>query len=809
MSTLLTNLQAFYNFNGNASDVSANNRGALTGTYTAGAAKFGTASASLASNQTLLNTANLWNITSATSFTIAFWHRAATGGGGTNTDIIGSSIEMGNFNLQHGAGTYFGFVGNARIIVGGSADWTHYTYVINVTGTTGSVDFYVNGVVARSLPITNWNFRDIDFSSRVTNGYTIYGGNTSNPLTRLIDSLGFWNRSLTQAEIRALQYTEFPFNPITGTISVNSPTFGYNGSQKTATVTTNPSDLSFTLQYNGSLVPPANAGSYTLLATITDPYFVPSQAAGTLTINKATPTVTVNSPTFTYDGTSKTVTVTTNPLGFPSTITYNGSTIAPTNAGIYSVEVVLSTDNPNYNIPPPVYSTLTINKATASIVITDTTQTYDGNPKSVNVITTPSNLGYSVTYNGSSTVPINAGQYSVVVTINDINYQGTANSILNINKAPAEVTIINDVVTYDGTQKSVSVFTTPSGLSNSVTYNGSITPPINANQYEVVATVNDPNYSGSSIGSLQINPSNVDIIISNTSQYYSGMPISVTVETIPNGVSCITKYNGSVTLPIEVGDYEVYSVPESSNYIGSASAILNIYTESAFIFISNTFQTYTGNPIHVTTETFPPELNVEVTYNGSTVAPTDVGFYIVEATIKNSPPYGGFSTDFLYIDPAEVTFSYSDLNQSFNGCPLFATVTTSPFSNATTDTIYTKVEDNPETGSYAFSQGKYEINSIAYGNFRGSGSAIFVVGDVNEPEIRPIPPTGWRYCNGDVVITAQTQYELYDSVLKYFIENNIPTCGYIQQVNAFLGTLKAQMSGKGKYQSWPDCNCCC
>ena len=57
---------------------------------------------------------------------------------------------------------------------------------------------------------------------------------------------------------------------------------------------------------------------------------------------------------------------------------------------------------------------------------------------------------------------------------------------------------------YDGTPKSVTVTTSPLGLSVSVTYNGSPTAPISDGSYAVVATITNPNYTGSASGTFVI-----------------------------------------------------------------------------------------------------------------------------------------------------------------------------------------------------------------------------------------------------------------------------------------------------------------
>jgi hypothetical protein len=59
--------------------------------------------------------------------------------------------------------------------------------------------------------------------------------------------------------------------------------------------------------------------------------------AATLTVNKATATVTLGSLSATYNGAAHSATATTAPAGLAVAFTYNGSSTAPTNAGSYAV----------------------------------------------------------------------------------------------------------------------------------------------------------------------------------------------------------------------------------------------------------------------------------------------------------------------------------------------------------------------------------------------------------------------------------------------------------------------------------------
>jgi uncharacterized delta-60 repeat protein len=83
---------------------------------------------------------------------------------------------------------------------------------------------------------------------------------------------------------------------------------------------------------------------------------------------------------------------------------------------------------------------LTVSKVTATVSLSNLTQTYDGAPKSATVTTNAPAGALTVTYNGSLTVPTNAGAYQVVATVNDTNYNGQATGTLTINKANQKIT---------------------------------------------------------------------------------------------------------------------------------------------------------------------------------------------------------------------------------------------------------------------------------------------------------------------------------------------------------------------------------
>jgi hypothetical protein len=149
--------------------------------------------------------------------------------------------------------------------------------------------------------------------------------------------------------------------------------------------------------------------------------------------------------------------------------------------------------------------TVTVNPAVATITLTTPAYTYDGTAKPATATTSPAGLPVAFTYDGGSTsAPVNAGSHAVTAQVSQSWISGTTNGSFTIAKANATVAISNTTQSYDGTAKSVTVATTPANLTTSVTYNGSTTAPKAVGSYAVVATVTDPNYTGSASATLTI-----------------------------------------------------------------------------------------------------------------------------------------------------------------------------------------------------------------------------------------------------------------------------------------------------------------
>ncbi|HLH56796.1 MAG TPA: MBG domain-containing protein, partial [Verrucomicrobiae bacterium] len=129
--------------------------------------------------------------------------------------------------------------------------------------------------------------------------------------------------------------------------------------------------------------------------------------------------------------------------------------------------------------------------------------------------------------------------------------------------------------TYDGGPKPVTVTTIPAGLSVVVTYNGLSTLPVNAGQYQVVATVVDPVYTGSASNTLTITKAPLTILFGNLDWNYDGTPKSVQVQITP-AVNVDLTYNDSPTPPTQPGTYVVVALVDDPNYQGAATNLMTI-----------------------------------------------------------------------------------------------------------------------------------------------------------------------------------------------------------------------------------------
>ncbi|MBL9186612.1 MAG: immunoglobulin domain-containing protein [Opitutaceae bacterium] len=312
-----------------------------------------------------------------------------------------------------------------------------------------------------------------------------------------------------------------------------------------------------------------------------------------------------------------------------------------------------------------------------------------------------------------------AGSYDCVVS-NAFGSGTSAAATLTVAKAPATVALGGLGQIYDGTPRAVTATTSPAGLGVVLTYDGSATAPTNAGSYAVVATIADANYTGSATGALLVAKAAATIAFSNTTQTYDGTPKAVTLTTTPAGIPTSVIYAGSATVPTNAGSYAVAASITDPNYSGSAAGTLTIDRSVATVVLANLSQTYDGTPRIATATTTPDGLAVNLTYDGSTTAPTNAGSYAVAASIADAN-YRGSTVGTLVVAPAVATIALSGLTQAYDGLPKPVTTSTTPAGLAVSITYDGKAAPPTNPGSYPI------VATTIDPNYTGNASGALVV----------------------------------------------------------------------------------
>ena len=323
--------------------------------------------------------------------------------------------------------------------------------------------------------------------------------------------------------------------------------FTYDSTPKSTTAITNPPNLPFSITYNGSTTAPTAAGSYAVVATITDPNYA-GTASGTLVIDKATVSPHIKAANKVYDG-ATTATLTSRTLtGVIGTddVSLSGGTANFSNANtgtwpVTATGLILSgADAGNYQLSSTTANTsATITRATVATVST----IHDASHTPITSAAVGDVIHNSATVTGIGATPTGNVTFKVFANLT-CSGSGSGAGIITLDAAgvadPSNTTIV-----------------TGSNLSFRATYNGdsnyasqtSLCQPLNIKP--AITSADNITFNVGSAGSFTVTTSGIPTV---SSILMSG--------TLPSGVTYTDNLDGTATLAgtPDIGTNAVYNL---------------------------------------------------------------------------------------------------------------------------------------------------------------------------------------------------------------------------------------------------------
>ncbi|MGD9612550.1 MAG: MBG domain-containing protein [Kiritimatiellia bacterium] len=301
-----------------------------------------------------------------------------------------------------------------------------------------------------------------------------------------------------------------------------------------------------------------------------------------------------------------------------------------------------------------------------------------------------------------------------------------ASPVVAVTSAPALVTLGDLLQDYDGTPRAVAVQTEPAGLAVAVTYDGSPAAPIAPGIYAVVATVVEPGYEGSAVGTLVVREAG------------SAEPV-VGLETFENFAPAGSGYESGMFLGQD-GSVWTYAKARGDLSIADRSPTLE-KAKGAFIR-SGTIPGGVGTLALKYRRAGNQGVACGVYVNGAQVgtvsggdgsvqtwtsAPVNVAGDVV-LMFTNSVNAGAITLDDVewtdYRTPAAVALA--ELAQTYDGTPRTAVATTEPAGLAVAITYDGSPSAPTAAGTYAV------VATVADDVYAGSASGTLVVAQANQ-----------------------------------------------------------------------------
>ena len=503
-----------------------------------------------------------------------------------------------------------------------------------------------------------------------------------------------------------------------------------------------------------------NTGSiltFTIPSGWTAPQETNSNNAGYVTIANTTCTNSGTHPSngvgdISESGNTVTVTITGCGAGRGFDLQYNNLTAS--NAGNYTFTT--ATQNGTSGLTNITTSpVVTVNKITPTLSITNSPLTYNGSSQAVVITTSVAGTVSSVRYSSSSTIPTDAGTYAITANFtptNTTNYNtltGASAGNFTITKRLITVTAVTNTKTYDGTTSASATPTITSGslaTGDTVTWTETYSTATAGTGKTLIpaGTVNDGNGGNDytvtfvSVYTGVINKITPIISVTNSPVTYNGSPQAVVISSSTPGFVSNVRYNGSSTVPTDVGTYTItanFTPTDTNNYntlTGTSAGNLVVVKATPTLSINNPSVTYSGSPQAVIISSSTSGSVTNVKYNGSSTVPTNAGTYAITTNFTptdttNYNSLTGVSIGNFVINKATPTISITNSPVTYNGLAQSVIVTGS-VAGTVSSVRYSGSSTVPsDVGTYAITANFTPTDTTNYNSLTGASAGNFTI----------------------------------------------------------------------------------
>ncbi|WP_047999440.1 mucin-binding protein [Lactiplantibacillus herbarum] len=627
---------------------------------------------------------------------------AADGSGNTTYTNVGSytmTATTDNVNSINYTITYV----NADLVIDPAA------LTVTVNNQTLDYNGQTQGTTATLTSGTNYDNLTLSAVAKTDSSITGYKNAGSYAMTGLASGTGSTNYTITYVD------GTLTINKAALTVTANDNTIIYDGqthgTSTTVTKGTNYDNLTFdaVAKTDGTTTGYTNVGSYTMTGMTTDDtanYDI-TYVDGTLVINKAQLTVSVDDLTKVYDGNTYGTTATVTSGDDYDNLTFNvvaksdNSTTGYKNVGSYTmVASANGTTAANYDINY-VDGTITITPAALVVTVDKSAVTYDKTAHGTTVSVAGNdydNLTFSATASDGSgnATYTNAGTYDMTGTTSDdtSNYTITyVDGTLTINKATLTVTVNDSKLTYDGQAHGTTTVTSGTNYDD-LTFaavaktDGTTTSYTNVGSYGMTGTTTDDtsNYAITyKDGTLVIDKAALTVSVNASNQVYNGQNHGTTAGVTSGDdydnltFNVVAKSDNSTTGYKNVGSYTMVAVTNdaaAANYdISYVDGTLTITPAALTVTVNGSTIIYDGKA-HGTDTTVTSGTNYDdlafdavAKSDGSTASYTNVGSYdMTGMTTDDTSNYTiTYKDGTLVINKAQLTVAVDNLTQVYDG----------------------------------------------------------------------------------------------------------------------------------------------